>query len=410
MVGGRSCGYARIMSLAFYLAASLAPAVAGAGAGAAVPAQSDGIATLSADTEARWVAFDLTPGNQIRFAMTIDGHAIVAVLDTGVSYSVLARRSAAADPARVRRSGSATAIGGSVDIGWLPTDHVTIGGLTRRGGGVSVATLPAMATGSASPVDMLVGRDFTGGQALDIDYAARRFRLIASGRMPFPGDVAPLSISPTRRIYESAITLGTRRLAPVVVDTGDGAAVTLSAPSWAAAALPATATTTTISFGLAGSTVSDLTIVPSLAIGNVTARDVEVRIEPAGGFSQTIGVAGRIGSGFLQHYRVLLDPGAGRMVLSPGATAGTPPLRSTSGVLLGIDKDRLRVLHVMSNSPAAATGWRDGDTICAINGRAVPADYATNPLAAWSIGAPGTTVALGLCDGTKRALTLRWFY
>jgi len=28
------------------------------------------------------------------------------------------------------------------------------------------------------------------------------------------------------------------------------------------------------------------------------------------------GAAGRIGSGFLRHYRVLLDPGAGHMILS----------------------------------------------------------------------------------------------
>jgi hypothetical protein len=377
---------------------------------AAAPIDSDGVATLSADSEARWVSFDLTPGNQIRFAMTIDGVPITAILDTGVSYSVLGATSAAVDPAKVRKGGSATAIGGVVNIGWLPTGEVAIGGLTRRGGGVSVAALPAIATGSAKAVDMLVGRDVIGGQALDIDYAARRFRLLPSGRMPFQGDVAPLSISPARKIYESALTMDGRRLAPVVVDTGDGSAVTLSTPSWQAVAPAGLATTSTISFGLAGSTVSTLTIVPMLQLGSLVARNVELRVEPTGGFSQTIGVAGRIGSGFLQHYRVLLDPGAGRMVLQPGPGADAPPLRSTSGVLLGIEKERLRVLHVMRGSPAAATGWHAGDEICAINGAAIPADYATSPIAAWSIGAPGTIVALKLCDGTMRNLTLKRFY
>jgi hypothetical protein len=377
-------------------------------AAAPAPLASEGVATLSADAESQWVPFDLTPGNQIRFSMTVDGKPIVAVLDTGVSFSVLADH--AAEPSRVRRGGTATAIGGAVAIGWMATREVTIGGLTRLGGGVSIAALPASATGSARPVDMLVGRDFTGGQALDIDYAQRRFRLIASGRLPFAGEVAPLSLSPSRRIYESAITLGTRRLAPVVVDTGDGSSITLSAPSWQATGLDGLASTTTISFGLAGSTISTLTVVPSIALGTLTARNVELRVEPVGGFSQTIGVVGRIGSGFLQNYRVLLDPTAGRMVLSRGATADASPLRSTSGVLLGVQPDRLRVLHVMRNSPAATGGWRDGDEICAIDGKDIGGNYATSTLARWSIGAPGTVVALRLCNGTERDLTLRAFY
>ena len=385
--------------------------LAAAPQGAAVaPTVADGMVTLAADAEARWVPFDLTPGNQIRFSMTFDGKPIVAVLDTGVSYSVLAEKSAAADPARVTRGGTATAIGGAVGIGWMPTASLSMGGLTRRGGRVAIAPLPATATGSAAAVDMLVGRDLTGAHAIDIDYAARRFRLLPSGRMPFAGAVAPLSISARRQIYESALTLGQHRLAPIVVDTGDGAAITLSAASWRTAAPPRIATTSTISFGLAGPTVSTLAIVPAVTLGALVARDIEVRVEPAHGFSDRIGVAGRIGSGFLQRYRVLLDPAAGRIVLQPGAGADGAPLRSTSGLLLGVEPDRLRVLHVMRGSPAATSGWHDGDRVCAIDGAPITAAYAGSPLAAWTIGAPGRIVALRLCDGTMRSLTLARFY
>jgi hypothetical protein len=370
----------------------------------------DGVTTLAANAEAQWVPFDLTPGNQIRFAMHLDSRPITAVLDTGVSFSVLARASAVVDPARLTSGGQATAIGGAVATGWLPTGTISIGGLTRRGGGVSVADLPALATGGSTPVDMLVGRDITGGQALDIDYEHRRFRLIPTGRLPFTGATAPLAISAARRVYESALTVAGRRLAPMVVDTGDGSAITLSAVAWQRAGFASLPNTTTISFGLAGPAVSTLAIAPAVALGTQMARQVEVRVEPAGGFSQTIGVAGRIGSGFLQRYRVLLDPAAGRMVLQPGPTADQPPLRSTSGLLVGIEPDRLRVLHVMRGGPAEAAGWRDGDRICRINGAPIPADYAGDPIATWSIGAPGTVVTLGLCTGEVRSLTLKSFY
>lgn len=369
-----------------------------------------GVAVLAPDAEDRWVPFELTPGNQIRFAMMLDGRRLSAILDTGVSYSVLARHSAAFDPRKVRDGGSATAIGGAVAIAWMPVRNATLGGLTRTGGAISIADLPAIATGSGTPVDLLVGRDLIGDQALDIDYAQHRFRLIRSGRMPFRGAVAPLWISTDRHVYESELILGGQRLRPMVVDTGDGSSVTVTQAGWAAAGLAALPHTTALSFGLAGRAVTDLAIVPSLRIGDLEARSVEVRVEPANGFSQAIGAAGRIGSGFLGNYRVLLDPAAKHMILSPGPHADQPPLRSTTGILAGLMPDRLRVLHVMANSPAANAGWREGELICTIDGRPITPGYATSPLVTWSVATPGTVVTLGLCDGDERRLTTRAFY
>lgn len=389
----------------------LLPLLVAAAAPLALPAaQPVGSATLARDAETRWVPFALTPGNQLRFTMTVDGRPATAILDTGVSYSVLSRRFAERSALKVRPGGNATAIGGVVDIGWTPTATIAMGGLTRRGGGLTVATLPAIATGSADAVDLLVGRDLTGGFALDIDYAGRRFRLLPSGRLPFRGFTAPLSISRDRLVYVSEVTLGAARLRPMVVDTGDGSSVTVTAGGWANARLPGTRTTTAISFGLAGAVISTIGIVPTLRLGELTARNVEIRVEPAGGFSDSIEAAGRIGSGFLQNYRVLLDPTAGRMILSPGPHADQPPVRSTSGLLVGVARDRLKVLHVMRGGPAQAAGWKESDMICAVDGQTIPADYPTSPLASWSAGTPGRTVALRMCDGSERELTLRYFY
>lgn len=377
---------------------------------ASLPPRQPAVSSLAPDAETRWLPFEMTPGNQMRFTMSVDGKPVSAILDTGVSYSVLAKR--IADPARMRPlpGGVATAIGGAVDIGWVDTRTVSIGALTRTGDGLTVADLPATAIGSARPPDLLVGRDLVGGYALDIDFAAGRFRLLPSGRMPFQGQSAPLSIASDRLVYVTELALGAHRFRPMIVDTGDGSAVTVTRAGWAAAALPAIPTTTAISYGLGGAVTSTIGIVPVLRLGQLVARNVELRIEPAGGFSESIDVAGRIGAGFLQNYRVLLDPRAGRMVLAPGPTADKPPLRSTSGLLVGLDRDRLRILHVMKGGPGEAGGWRTGDQICAIDGTTVPRDYATSPLASWSAGKPGRTVRLGLCDGTTRTLTLRHFY
>lgn len=378
---------------------------------AAPPVPSEGIVTLAADAEARWIAFDLTPGNQIRFDVLLDGKPLSAILDTGGSYSLLSRRAIAAGPSRVTRGGRATAIGGMVALDWMPTASIAFGGLAREGGRISVADLPTSATGGARGVDMLVGRDLVAGQALDIDYANHRFRLIPSGRLPFTGAVAPLSVSPQRQVYESVIAIGGQRIAPVIVDTGDGSSITLANAAWNTAGLTqAVPTTTTVGYGLAGETVNTLAVAPMVTIGALTARNVELKVEPSGGFSQAVGVSGRIGSGFLQHYRVLLDPGAGRMVFQPAATADQPPLRSTSGLLTGVLPGRLRVLHVMRGSPAEAGGWQKGDEICAVDGAGIGAGYVGSAASRWSVGAPGRVVALTVCGGGVRPLRLASFY
>ncbi|WP_343527365.1 aspartyl protease family protein [Sphingomonas sp.] len=376
----------------------------------AAAARDPGVASLAPDAEDRWIPFHLTPGNQIRFTMTIDGQSVSAILDTGVSFTLLSQTSPIAAKAKVRPGGQASAIGGAVAIGWMPTRTLSLGGLTRRGGGVAVAPLPALATGDSKAVDLLVGRDLLAAHAIDIDYATKRFRLIASGRMPFTGATAPLTISSERRVYESAIQMGAARLSPIIVDTGDGSSLTVSRASWRAAKLTDLPTTSAIGFGLAGPSINDLAIVPEVRLGTLTAREVEVRIEPPQGFSDSVGVAGRLGSGLLQRYRVLLDPGAGRMVLAPGPHADAPAPRSTTGLLMGVAGDRLRVLHVMRGGPAEKSGWREGDTICAIDGQPIPADYVDSPLARWTVGKPGTTVALRTCDGQERRLTLARFY
>ncbi|MGI4730513.1 MAG: aspartyl protease family protein [Janthinobacterium lividum] len=374
------------------------------------PAMPAGTATLAPDAEARWVPFTLTPGNQVRFDLALDGRTVSAILDTGVSYSVLARRYTAQQHLAVRAMGNATAIGGAVAVGWVDTREIVLGGLMRRGGGVAVADLPAVATGGTVPVDMLVGRDLIGTAALDLDYPNHRFRLIPSGRMPFAGPAVPLAISPERQVYVTRVTLGDHVLSPMIVDTGDGSAMTLSQASWHLAVPAGARITTAIAYGLAGPITIDLAIVPELRVGDMIAREVEVRAEAAGGFSEAIGVAGRIGSGFLGRYRVLMDPVAGRMILSPGPDADRAPQRSTSGLLLTLQPGRLKVVHVMRGSPAAAAGWRDGDLICSVDGRAIDADYATGGFGAWSAGPPGRVMKLGQCDGPVRSLTLATFY
>jgi hypothetical protein len=368
------------------------------------------VSHLAADAEARWVPFELTTGNQIRFRTLLNGLWADAILDTGVTDTAVSTRFARAAGLKPLVAGRADAIGGSVPLSWSAIQRIEVGGLVRTGGRIAIIDADPRVTGAA-PVDLFVGADLLAAHALEIDYEAQRFRLLPSGRMPFRGVTAPLRLASPAGLYLSELDLGGRRHRPVIIDTGDGSMITLTRTAWGGIKGTGGVVTTAIAYGLGGEVESEITIVPALRIAALPASEVELRIEPDTGFSARKGAAGRLGGGLLRRHRVLLDPAAGRMILAPAARSDWPVTRSTSGLMVAQRGDRLRVLHVMRGSPAAAAAsWRVGMEICAIDGTLVPAAYASSPIAGWSTGVPGRTVRLGLCDGTERSLTLARFY
>ncbi|WP_448663324.1 aspartyl protease family protein [Sphingomonas sp. CJ20] len=367
----------------------------------------DGRTVLAPDTESRWVAFELTPYNQIRFPIEIDGRPARAILDTGLSDTVATSDFARDAGIRTRQSVNAVAIGGSVPVAWASGIALRFGGLTRSGGRIGVVNSGEQARFGA---DLLVGSDVLGCCALDIDFERRRFRILPSGRMPFTGDTARLARSPGSGIYVASVTLAGKRLTPIVVDTGDGAALTLSTPAWQSVGYRESRITTTLGWGMGGALVTDTAIVPSLVLAGGAPVETEVRVEPAGGFIERIGAAGRLGTGMMLRFRVLLDPMAGHMVLAPRADAPGTAIRSTSGLLVTYAEGALRIVHVMRDSPAAQAGLRAGETICTADGTPVAEQVDAQGLVEWTAGTPGRVLDLGLCDGTRRTLTLARFY
>jgi len=370
---------------------------------------------LAADAaaEARWIPFTLTAANHIRFEMTVDGTPAVALLDTGLNRTAVskdfARRAKLAADARKPTQG--VALGGTIAVEWAGTRSVTMGALTRTGGSVMVLELPRLLAAASGKADMLVGSDLIAGHALDIDFAGKRFRLLPGGSRPFEGRHAPLTVQPGTGLYLTEAMLGTRRVRPLLIDSGDGGALTVTRTTWRAARVRTAGVTSTTAFGAGGAAVdAGLAITDAVRLGDAPTGPIEVRIEPDGGFARQARVVGRVGNGLLLRYRVLLDPTAGRMILRPNADAPAPPLRSTSGLLMGYDRNRLRVLHVMAGSPAARTGWKANDLICAVDGQPVTMTADGGIDVRWGADTPGRIVALTLCDGSERRLTLAHFY
>jgi predicted aspartyl protease len=249
---------------------------------------------LAPDAEARWVPFTLTPANQIRFEAEVDGRPAVAILDTGVTNSTVSRRFADAARLRVRAGASALTVSGRVANAWTTPHAITFGPLQHCGARLAVTDLPAPATGG-DRVDLLVGTDVTAPYALDIDYEGRRFRLLPTGRMPFRGTIVPLHLAADWAFYVTELSVAGARIRRIVVDTGDGTALSLARAT--AASLPTLLPpTSTLDYAIGGAQVVDLAVLPEVRSGMLTIRNIELRIEPGHGFTETIGMAGRIGS------------------------------------------------------------------------------------------------------------------
>lgn len=365
--------------------------------------------TLAPDAEARWVPFELTPNNHIRFELTVDGKPASAILDTGMTDTMVSERFAATTGIKQRHRQRGTAIGGQVAIGWAAGPKFVIGGLTRGGGRIGIAAMDSPSEANVVTADMLIGADILSCCALDVDYPGRRFRILPSGRMPFTGFTAPLAHARGRSVWVTELRIAGSRLRPMLIDTGDGTWVSLTRPAWLSTGYHGSAVTTTLGYGLGGPSITEAAVVPNATIAGADTGEVEIRIEEANGYSGRAGLSGRIGSALLMRFRVLFDVRAGRMVLQRGPDAGAY-IRSTSGLLMGFADNRLRVLHVMRGSPAADSGWHEGDTICAANGTSITDAASAQALSGWTAGTPGTSVRLTLCNGVERVLTLRRFY
>lgn len=206
------------------------------------------------------------------------------------------------------------------------------------------------------------------------------------------------------------LTVSGLKVAPVMVDLGLGSDLVLTAKAWDAMPSKPTRITSIVVIGLGGTTVQRYATIPQVYAGRTAVTDVGTGMEAAGGFFASQGAAAAIGTGFLKRFNLVLDVKAGKMILTPGTQFAARQPKSTSGLLVAPGNGRLTVAHVMANGPAAQSGWKAGDAICAIDGSPIPPNYRGSPISSWSTGKPGQKVGFLMCDQSRRSLTLDSFY
>lgn len=222
--------------------------------------------------------------------------------------------------------------------------------------------------------DGIAGKPVFDRYIVDLDFAKSRVRFwrpmdytVASDALVIPFD-----------LYDKTIPLVQGEIAGVkgvfVVDLGDRSSLTLFGPFWRSHHLdrvfgPGIVALT--GYGVGGPVKGELVRVPDFVVGGVHVRGVIARLslQKAGVFG-TDAIAGSVGTGILKRFNVAFDYPQHRIILNPESGRDVPDLADRSGLWLGRDRRRFRVVDVIPKGPGDLAGIKKGDIITAVDGTA----------------------------------------
>jgi predicted aspartyl protease len=343
-------------------------------------------------------------------AGTLLGERVRVLIDTGAAATIVDRP--LAQRLGLKTEGIRSVRG---DIGSVTLDAG--GDLTIQVGGAKVTARRFMVT-DLSPIfgaaggapNLIMGADALRDVVLEIDFPARRLALWP--RLSFAPPPGTERFTVTKSVRgQLAISIALERHAAVAaaLDLGSSNPLTVS-PGLAEAQglLQGRQVSSAATGGVDGISISRTVSVATLQVGQSLLKDIPCEVLAK---TDATLVPAKLGLPVLERYLFALDVTGSMLWLQPAQRQlGAPFRRDLSGLGLAIEADRLRVVHVAKGGPAALAGWRDGETIAAVNGMAIGPDYVAGGLAQWRYGPVGTKVVLSMGDGSKRTIVLQRYY
>ena len=340
------------------------------------------------------VAYALRQGKLFAPAR-IDGHAVEAMIDTGADVTVLdvglARR------AGIRARGVALVRGAqNLALARRAAVEVGFGGVDTELDRVLVVDFEEAL---GQPIAAALGRDILSRFLLDFDFDEGLISAIRPGTYGPPAGATRLDLGAPggRPIVELEVEGG--RLS-ALLDTGSEQPLILSpAPAERLRLLQGRRVSTEALGGYGRDAVAERATAASVRFGGVQFRGVPFLVAP-----RPLGVEAILGLPLLARFLATLDLSAAQLWLRPRPAfvgASFPKdLTGFSGRPLG---EAFRVDHVARGGPAEAAGFRKGEVIVSVDGRA-PLNPTVNA------SPPGTRVEFTLRSGRTRSLVLAEYY
>ena len=341
---------------------------------------------------------------------TLLGERVRGLIDTGSAATVI--DAAVAQRLGLKPTGNRNVRGdkGSVTLS-------AGGGLEFQVGGVKLATdsylvmdfRPIFGADGGSP-HLILGVDALKDHVLDIDFPARRLAVWPRASFQPGNDAERFAVARNSR-GQLSIPIAFEGKSPVAaaLDLGSSNPLTVSqALAEAYGLLNGRRVSSAATGGVDGISISRTISVKTLRVGRDQLNDVPCEVLAK--TDATLAPA-RLGLPVLERYWFALDVTGGTLWLQPSPRLLAAPFqRDLSGLGLVVEADRLRVVHVALGGPAALAGWRQDESITAVNGAPIGPDYVAGGLSRWRYGPVGAKVLLTLADGSKRSLVLQRYY
>ena len=361
-----------------------------------------------------WIPAELVGGRFILVKGVVQGRDTDVLLDSGAQNSVLSAAFAGtlglSSAGQLNLEGTSSSQQAALASGV----HVQVGPLSLTDLTVVIANLTSIERAFGRSLPVILGKELFNGAVVDIDYPNARIAFHDSGSFePDPGGRA-LPLLPWgsgARILE--LSVEGLPPSPFVLDTGSGSAVTLfkSFAEEHRVLANRRARSEVLLRGVGGGAVADLVTLRSVSVGGLELRDVPAEIHRVdrGNFN-TRRVAGNLGAGVLNRFRLTLDYARDRMYLTPGADWDRAPFcKNRVGLQTEFRGTFLDVVFVAPGSPAFTQGWNVGDRIATIDDVPVDERYPARATE-WTCAPAGSRVTLTDPDGASRTLVRADYY
>ena len=311
-------------------------------------------------------------------------------------------------PAGALQAGGAGA--GTVQTGFAWVGKIQLGGATMSHQSFAILPLgPVMQAIEGMHIDGMVGYETVARYLTTIDYAHNTMTLSLPKAGVRPSGVAvPFVFYQTIPQVKAAVD-GLR--ATVEIDTGSRSELTLMSPYVAAHGLAKKYPSPVqgiVGYGIGGPTTAQMTRIKTLSVGLVAVPGVVTNLSTdTKGAMADPSLSGNLGGGVLKRFVVTFDYRNQIMYLQKGANFAHVGATDRSGLVLVATPAGIRVIGVLTSTPAALAGIHSRDLIESVNG--TPSEkLGLIRIREMLSGSPGTIVNLTVrSGGAERPIALK---
>ena len=352
------------------------------------------------------VPFELFRGSRIVLNGTVNGTATEMMLDSGAGMTVVDQAFAdklgltGGTPLSVRGTG------GDVQGKIVSGVTLTTGALRLTNLSVLVLDMSPIARGVGRPMPVVLGRDAFKAGIVAIDFPRRTIRF--APRTDFKAPPGATRLDVTDKDGLPAVNLSVAGLPPVDshLDLGSSGTLVLAKSYWSAQpTLAGLRHARTEIGGVGGMKPARRVTIPAIDFGGIRFADVPATLNEDPQALPDSG--GNIGIELLKSFVVTFDT-AGHAVYLQQAGPLAAIARERAGIRTEFLGDKLVVVYVSPDGPAAKAGLKNGDQIVAVDGIKVDEKFYDRP--DWTRLPAGQTIAVAKADGGTARVSLADYY